>query len=141
MNAKTLIAAMLGGISSFLLGGFLYGFLFRSTLEGLAGSATNVWRPNDEIILWALLLGNLIIGYLVAFIFTNWAGSSTFTGGLKAGAIIGGLYALGFDLLSYGTSQVFQLGGALLDVGLSIVIWALSSGVVGWWLGLRAAKS
>lgn len=141
MNAKTLIAAMLGGISSFLLGGFLYGFLFRSTLEGLAGSATNVWRPNDEIILWALLLGNLIIGYLVAFIFTNWAGISTFTGGLKAGAIIGGLYALGFDLLSYGTSQVFQLGGALLDVGLSIVIWALSSGVVGWWLGLRAAKS
>ncbi len=135
MNTKTIIAAVLGGICSFLLGGFIYGMLLKDTMAGLMGSATGVMRSDSEMVLWAMILGNLIIGYLVAYIFSTWAGITTFMGGLTAGATIGALFTVGYDFIAYGTTNMMQLNGVFLDIVVNIIIWGISSGVVGWWLG------
>ncbi|MBK8296972.1 MAG: DUF1761 domain-containing protein [Saprospiraceae bacterium] len=135
MNSKIIIAAVIGGLSSFLLGWLFYGILFKEALAGMAGSATNVMRADSEMVWWALIIGNLVIGYLVAFMWSSWAGITTFMGGAKAGAIIGFLFSFGWDMLMYGTTNCMQMSGALLDVMISTIMWAISAGLVGWWLG------
>ena len=135
MNTKILIAALLGGICSTALGWVLYGMLLKNMMAGMMGSATGVMRADSEMVIWAMVLGNLTIGYLVSDIFSTWAGISTFMGGLTAGAVLGLLFSAGMDFLSYGTSNMMQLNGVFLDIVASIIIWSISSGVVGWWLG------
>lgn len=73
MNTKTIIAAIIGGVAAFLLGWLFYGMLLKDTMAGMMGSAQNVMKKDNEIIFWALILGNLVIGYLVAWIFSSWA--------------------------------------------------------------------
>lgn len=138
MNTKTIIAAVIGGLSSFLLGWLFYGIVFKETLAGMGGSATGVMRADSEMVFWALALGNLVIGYLVAYIYSAWAGITTFVGGAKAGALLGLLLSLGFDMTMFGTSNMMSLNGALLDVAISTIMWAISAGFVGWWLGRTA---
>lgn len=135
MNSKTIIAAVIGGLALFLLGWLLYGMLFKETLAGMTGSAGNWMRADDDLVFWALGLGNLIIAYLIAWIFSAWAGINTFGGGAQAGAMMGFLFALGFDMICYATSNMITLSGALLDVGISVVMWGIAGGLIGWWLG------
>ncbi|MBK6545589.1 MAG: hypothetical protein IPO78_03700 [Saprospiraceae bacterium] len=138
MNTKTIIAAVIGGLSSFLLGWLFYGILFKDALAGMCGSATGVMRADDQMVFWALALGNVVIGYLVAYIFSNWAGINTFIGGAKAGALLGLLFSLGFDLIMYATSNITTLNGVFLDVLIQTIMWAISAAFVGWWLGRSA---
>ncbi len=135
MNSKTIIAGILGGICSFLLGWLLYGIVFKNMMADMMGSATGVMRSDSEMVFWALLLGNLLIGCLVAYIFNCWASISTFMGGLTAGATIGLLFTVAFDLILYATTNVTTISGIAVDVVINLLIWAISSGVVGWWLG------
>lgn len=135
MNSNTIIAGVLGGICSFLVSFALYGFLLKDTFASMCGSATGTMKSDDEIIFWALLLGNLIIGYMVAYIFSTWAAISTFMGGLTGGVVMGLLFTAGYDFIAYGTTHMMTLNGVLLDLVVNIIIWGLASGVVGWWLG------
>lgn len=135
MNSKTIIAGILGGICSFLLGWLLYGIVFKNMMADMMGSATGVMRSDSEMVFWALLLGNLLIGCLVAYIFNCWASISTFMGGLTGGATIGLLFTVAFDLIFYATTNVTTISGIAVDVVINLLIWAISSGVVGWWLG------
>jgi hypothetical protein len=138
MNTKTIIAAIIGGVAALILGFVLYGLLLKNIMAGMMGSAKNVMKPDADMIWWAQILGNLIFAYLVAWIFSSWAGINTFAGGSKAGAMMGFLFTTGSDLISYATTNIFTLNGALLDIVSSIVIWAIASGIVGWWLGRSA---
>jgi hypothetical protein len=138
MNTKTIIAAIIGGVAAFLLGWLFYGMLLKDTMAGMMGSAQNVMKKDNEIIFWALILGNLVIGYLVAWIFSSWAGITTFAGGATAGAMMGFLFTFSYDMMMYATTNTMQLSGALFDIVISTVIWAVSSGLVGWWLGRSA---
>ncbi|MBK9107198.1 MAG: hypothetical protein IPM92_02150 [Saprospiraceae bacterium] len=135
MNSKIIIAGLLGGICSFLISSALYGMLLQETFASMCGSATGTMRSDDEIIFWALILGNLVIGYMVAYIFSTWANISTFMGGLIGGITMGVLFTAGYDFIFYGTTHVMSLNGILLDIVVNIIIWGVSSGVVGWWLG------
>ncbi len=137
MNTKTLIAAVIGGACSFLLGWLFYGIIFKDTLAGMAGSAQGVMKADSEMIFWALLLGNLLIAYLVTYVFSTWAGITTFAAGAQAGAMMGLLFTLGFDMVTYAVTNMMTLSGALLDVVISVIMWGISSGLVGWWLGRK----
>lgn len=140
MNSKTIIAGILGGICSFLLGWLLYGVLFKDMMASMAGSATGVMRADDEMVFWALILGNLIMGILIAYIFSQWASINTFMGGLTGGATFSGLFAAGFNFIFYGTTNVMAFSGIFIDLVINIVMWGLTSAVIGWWLGRSSAN-
>jgi len=134
MNSKTLVAGVLGGIVYFLLGWLLYGILLASTFKGLAGSAQGVDR-GENVVLWSLLLGNIFLGLLMAYILNHWAKISTVQTGAIAATTVGFLLSLGMDLIYYATSNMMQLGGIFLDVFVMTVMSAAAGAVIGWWLG------
>lgn len=135
MDAKKFaIGTLVGGIAFFLLGWLMYGMLFMNYFQANAGSATGVNK--EAMDMWALFLGNLAMAALFTLIFLRWAGVSTFVGGLKAGAVIGLLIALGYDLTMFGTTNIMTLGGVMMDVVVYTVMSAIAGGLIGLVLGM-----
>ncbi len=139
MNSKTLIAGLLAGLTCFILGWLIYGMLLQNTMAGMEGTATGVMKSDEEMMgsIQFLIIGQLIIGLFLAYIFAKWANISTFNGGAKAGAIIGAFMAAGFDFTMLGTSNIMTLPGVIVDIIVMVVITGVAGGVAGWWLGRK----
>jgi len=132
--SKLLIAGIGGGVTFFLLGWLLYGMLLMDFFG--KQSIVNVMRPDGEMVWWALILGNLVLGVFLAYIFMRWASIKTFMSGLGGGAVIGGFLAVSMNLSYYGTSAMMTLTGHIADMAVYTIMMAITGGVVGWLLGM-----
>lgn len=81
MTKQLFLSGIAGFVVYFLLGWLAYGILFTEETTG------------EESMLF-IALGCLFYAFVYATIFTRWANISTFSTGLKAGAILGLLYEL-----------------------------------------------
>lgn len=132
---KILLAGLIGGAVAFLLGFLFYGLLLSEFFASNMGSATGVMRGDEEMQWIPMIVGHIAWGMLFAVIFGRWAGISTFATGAKAGALIGALDGLAFDMIQLGSTHVSNLTGALVDVVVLTVVSAITGGVVGWFFG------
>lgn len=132
---RILLAGIAGGITYFLLGFLIYGQLLAKFFASNMGTAQVIMK--NPPLWWALILGNLAWGILLAIIFGRWAGIKTLGTGAQAGAIIGGLMALTYDFISLGTTNISTLNAAVVDVIVMAVISAVVGGVVGLVLGRK----
>ncbi|MDH3710602.1 MAG: hypothetical protein OER04_11970 [Cyclobacteriaceae bacterium] len=130
---KFVMGTVVGGIVYFLLGFVFYGVLFEGFFTANAGSATGVM--NTEMAWWPLILGNLALAALITYIFLNWAGITTFAGGLKGGALIGFLMAVSFDMIMLDTTNIMTLNAALVDILIATIMGAIAGGIIGAVLG------
>ncbi len=135
MNTKTIVAGLLAGVAYFLLGWLMYGELLESTFASMQGTATGVMRAEADMVWWALILGNLSMGFTLAYVFGTWAGVSSAAGGIKAGAMLGFLISLGWDMTFFATSNITQLNGAILDIVVYTIMSGIAGAIAGWWLG------
>jgi len=131
---KFITGTLVGGVVYFFLGFLFYAVLFEDFFQSNMGSATGVQRI-DDMVWWALILGNLASAALLSFIFLKWAGIRSFGEGAQAGAIIAFLYGLTFDMILYATTNMMNLVAAFADVAVFTVMSALAGGVIGWVLG------
>ena len=132
-----ILATLVGFVVLFMLGWLVYGMLLMDFYTSNTGSAIGVMRAEDEMIWWALILGNLFQAYLLVYIFGNWANITTFSDGLKAGAIIGLIMGLAFNLSMYGTSNLMNMTSALVDPLVIAFNLAITGGVIGFMLGRK----
>ncbi len=131
-----LVAGLMGGVGFFLLGWLLYGILLMDTMASYSNAAC--MRAEEDMNLPLLVVGNLIQGFFVAYIFSHWASISTFATGLQRGAFIGFLLSLGMNCIWYATSTVMtNFTGAIIDIIVVTVMWGIVGGIVGWWLGRK----
>jgi hypothetical protein len=135
-TSKLLYAGLAGFVAYFLLGWLLYGVLTMSYFEGQTPEVARDVSRGDSMVWWSLLLGNLIIGFFLAFVFLRWANIKTFAGGLIGGAIIGAFIVAGIDFTMHGTMDIMSLPAVFVDVVVGTIMWALTGGVVGWVLGM-----
>lgn len=138
---KILFAGLIGGVVAFVLGFLFYGILLSNFFQANMGSATGVMRGETEMLWGAMILGHLALGMLFAIIYGRWANISTFATGAQAGAVIGFLIALAYDMIGLGTTHVMNTTGALADVVVTTINAAIIGGVVGWFLGRNNVKS
>ena len=138
MNNKILIGGLIGGIAAFLLGWVIYGMALQGLMEAnTTEAAKTTMRAEEDMVWWAMILGNLALGFLFALIYGRWANISTFKTGAIAGAVIGLLWGLSFDLMMYSMSTLYTLTGVAIDVIAFAVMCALVGGIVAWWLGRK----
>ena len=135
MNTKTMISGVLGGVTYFLLGFLIWEFLLKDMMSDCIGSATGIMRAENEMIMWAMIIGNLGYGFAFAYALGTWSGVTTFIGGAKAAAAVAFLFTLGYDMIYYATTNMSSLTGVIYDLGISTFIGAMAGGVIGWWLG------
>jgi len=128
---KFITGTLVGGVAYFILGYLFYGLLLMDFYQTNIGSATGVHRLPEEMVWWALVLGNFAYAAFLTFIFLKWAHIRTFKSGLKAGAAIGFLLGLAFNLIWYGTSNMMNLTASLVDIIVGTIITATLGGIIG----------
>ncbi len=132
-TAKFVVAGLLGGVVNFFLGWLVWGILL---MDYLNAHATNkqVFRSDENMVFWALILGNLIFGFLTAYILYRANIRSAKSGAILA-AIVGALMTLGYDLNIYAQVDLYDLGIVLPDMLASMVVSAAAGAVIGWYYG------
>ena len=136
MNTKNfLVGGIVGGIVYFLLGWLFYGHLMTQYFHDHPGTATGVERVMDNFEWWALILGNLFAGLLIAYVFTK-SGVSTLMSGLITGGILGFLISASIDFTMYGTTNIMSKESLFADVAIFTVMSAIVGAVVGAVIGM-----
>ncbi|MFZ1748648.1 MAG: hypothetical protein WAU01_00575 [Saprospiraceae bacterium] len=131
---KILVAALVGGVFSFLFGWLVFGILFPDIMHiDLPGFT----KPEAEFSMVSMAISNLIWGLLLAFIFVHWANISTWIGGAKAGAILGLLISAAYDTGFFAMTNMFTMNSMLIDIAVNTVFVAIIGAVMGWWLGRK----
>jgi hypothetical protein len=128
---ETLVsAATLSGAGYIIFGVVLPDF-YTNFLN--AGSATGVAR--QPMLLWAIALGMLSYGLLIALAIEARAGSVTVRTGAMIGALVSFLTFFTGDFILYGISNVGNVPGILVDPFLEAVPGAVAGGLVAAVLG------
>ena len=133
-NNKILISGLVGGIVSFLVGFIIWGLALEGFAANNMGSASGVTKEEMGD-MWAVVLGALASGFLVAFIFGRWANIKTVQTGAKAGAIIGLLLGININFIMFGTTHITTLPLAIVDALAYGLLYTAIGATVGWMLG------
>lgn len=128
---NTVIATLAGTVSLFLLGWIFYGMLLMNFYETNAGSAIGVMREEADMVWWALVLGNVFQAYFLVFVFSKWEGINSFGSGFKAGATIGLILGIGFNLIMFATSNMMNLTATLVDPLVGMIMMGITGGIIG----------
>jgi len=115
MTKQLFLSGIAGFVVYFLLGWLAYGILFTEETTG------------EESMLF-IALGCLFYAFVYATIFTRWANISTFSTGLKAGAILGLLYELSWKFFM--TTGAIDVLPFLKGLIINVLMTALIAGVV-----------
>ena len=127
---KFFVGSLLAGILLFLLGFLFYGLLFASYLESVSTmQAPAVMRPMEAMYWPGLIVGNLLSGCLLTYVFLK-TKTITIMSGLLTGAILGFLISAGVDCTIYGTTYMFKLKGLIADVAISTTMMAITGAIL-----------
>jgi hypothetical protein len=133
---KFLIGGIIGGIANFLLGWLVWGMLLMNFMkEHTSEIGKTVMRGDDDIIWWALIVGNLLFGLLLSYIL-NKAGVMTAATGASTGAVIGLLFAATINIFNYAFMNLGDMTGMGVDIIASTIVTGIVGGVIGWYVGM-----
>ncbi len=134
MNNKVLIGGLIGGVTFFLLGWLIYGFLLLDYMK--ENSNQSIAKPMNEFLWWSLILSNLIWGYFLALIL-SWTNTSSMSSGMQKGAVIGLLIATALDFGFYAMSTMYSsVTPILVDMAANTIMYAIGGAVIGWYMGM-----
>jgi len=94
-----------------------------------------VMRPDDQVVWWALIAGNLLLGFLLSYIL-NKAGVSSAVAGASTGAVIGLLFSATVNCFNYAFMNLSDMTAMGVDLVASLVVTAIVGAVIGWYLGM-----
>lgn len=126
---KFVLATLAGGITVFVVGAAIYGFLAAGFFEANQGSAIGAMKETPDFVY--LFLGQLVFGALLTVIIGKWAGQAGAGAGFRIGAVTGLLVGLGIDLTMFGVTNLSNLTATLVDPILVLVQLGVGGAVVG----------
>lgn len=131
MNMKKIIAGGLaGGVTFFLLGWLVYGILLMDFMSANSRQSP-AFRTQEDMIMWAMILGNLAYGFLLAYVI-NRGGDGTVMQGATTGAITGALITTGVDLMLHAQLDIWGKKVIAVDILASIVVTGIVGAVIAW---------
>jgi hypothetical protein len=132
---KFFIGTLAGGIAFFFLGYLIYGMALSGFFSRHSTAAPGTMKQMNEIVWWALILGNLALGALLSYVFLKLGSIGSFGSGASTGAAIGLFVTLSTDLIRYATENSFDLTAMIVDVLVGIVMYAIAGGIIGALMG------
>jgi hypothetical protein len=139
-SSKFAIGTLAGGITFFFLGYLFYGLLLTNFFMQHSVAPPGSMKSMGELVWWALILGNLVSGALLTYIFLKTGNINSFSSGAGFGAGIGFFMGLSMGLIRYATENNLDLTAMCVDVVVGVVMTAIAGGVIGMVLGRGAKK-
>jgi hypothetical protein len=137
---KFVIGTLVGGITYFILGYLIYGMALSGFFSRNSLGPPGSMKTMNDIIWWALILGNLAGAALLTYIFLKLTNINSFGSGARVGAAIGFLMGLSTDLIQFATANNLDRKATLVDVIVVTVMTAIVGGVIGVVLGMGTKK-
>ena len=138
MNRKFLLAALVTTIVLFLLNAIVYVIFLKDFFQNHPAVSPEfmkqLYRPDDQLIGWALVLCSVSIGLLVTTVI-QWSGARTFFAGIKSGFIFAVLFLFSVDFGLLGSTNNFTTAGAFADIICSTGAVTISCAVAAVMLG------
>jgi len=126
---KLLIGGIVGGIVFFGLGYLIYGNLLVGFMQKNPGTATGVDRAPEQMQWLYLIIGNLCMGFLLAYVLLR-ANVKTLAAGLITAGVVGALMSVGYDCMMYATTNVMSKKMMAADVAASTAMSAIAGAIV-----------
>ena len=124
---QNLLATLAAFVVTFLLGYAIWGAAFAGFFE--EHSLNDIMKDPPDLLFIAL--GNLVGAFAMCSLYGKWArGVHSFSEGFQFGAWIGVFVGFGMGLLWYGTSELTDLTGLLVEAILDIVYFGIIGGVI-----------
>ena len=117
----------------FFLGWLVYGILLDGFFKENTTQYTGLMK--EEPAMWVYLISNLFWAILIVYIFTL-AGIKSFVQGMITGFIIFFLVSFSYDIVFYGTMNLFKGIFLFVDVFVTALIGGLLGGLAGLFLGM-----
>lgn len=140
MSKNYLLAAAVTTVVLFLLNAIVFvAFLSNFFLSHPAVSTEfmkQLYRPQDQLIWWAVVASAVAAGLLVTTVI-QWSGARTFASGLRTGLIFAVLLLCTVDFGLLASTNNFTTIGALADIACSTATVAVSAAVAAWVLGRK----
>ena len=138
---KFLVGGIIGGVANFLLGWLVWGTLLMNFMnEHTTATGKSAMRGETEMIWWALIVANLVLGFFLSYIVGR-AGIKTAGAGASFGAVAGLLMAISIDLFNYAFLDLSDTTGIIVDVLASMVVTAIVCAIIGWFYGRGSAAA
>ncbi len=138
MNTKLILSTLAGTVVSYLLGWLIYGVLLASFMTNNTVHYDGLIKPMDGSFMILVLLSNLVLVFLVAFIFQRWGKFEKWLQGLTAGMFLGFCIALWYDLYLIASMNLFNFSSMIVDVIANTVLVGITGAVVAWVLGYKS---
>jgi len=130
-SKKFLIGGLAGGVVFFLLGWLLYGMLLMDFMMQHSNTASGVFRSETEMIWWAMVVGNLGLGFLLSYVL-NKANVTGAMAGATTGAVVMLLLSVSMNCIMYAQLNLWDTTSIVVDILVSAVIGAIVGAVIGW---------
>ena len=132
MKPKIIFTALGITVIFFLLGWLVYGVLLAGFYKNNTVEYAGLMKEPAP---WIYFISNLCMGVLVVYIFTL-AGIKSFVRGMITGFIIFFLVSFSFDIVFYGTMNLYKGPAFFIDVLVSTLLGGLVGGFAGLFLGM-----
>ena len=136
MNSKTIIAAVVGAIASFLLGWVVWGMLLMDYFKSNTVQYEGMMLGENEMKLWAIFISNLASSWLFAWLFSR-MNIKTLAGGFQTGAIINFIWALSIDMMFYSMMNWYANSTIIV---VDVIVNAIFGGIIGAIIALVLGK-
>ncbi len=126
---QNLLATLAGTVGMFLLGYLIWGLAMVEFFE--SHTLVNVMKPDEEMNMLFIFLGNLFAAFGMATLYGKWAGGvHSFGGGFTFGAWVGVIIGIGMGLVWLGTSNFMDTTGHVAEAVIDIIYYGLIGGVI-----------
>ena len=124
---RVVMGTIVGGIVLYALGYVIFDVAVKRFYDANVGSATGVAR--EPQLLWAVMLGTLAYGALVALVIEH-RPDATVGDGVIFGAVVGFLLWATADFILYGATNISNLTRTVVDPLLELVRAGVAGGVI-----------
>jgi hypothetical protein len=132
---KFIIGGIIGGIAYFLIGWLVWGMLLMNFMnEHTTAAGKAVMRGDDQMIWWALIVGNLLWGFVLSYVLVK-SNVSSAGGGASTGAVLSLLISAATHCFNYAFMDMSDTTAIGVDLVASTVVSAIVGGIIGWYLG------
>lgn len=133
MNSKVLLATLAAGIAAFLFGYLIFGILLADIYAANITVYEGLMKNPPDLLM--IFISNLLLSFLLAYIFNRWASIRSAGEGAQAGFIIVGLIALSIDVIQFATMNLLTPLIIAIDAVSNAIFGAFLGAIIGFVLG------
>ncbi len=135
MESKTFLIGIAGGIIVFLTGFLIYGILLMNYFGTSISTYPGLLKDPMEI--WAIGIGNIIWGILLAYSLSSAKVESGIQGAIH-GASLFFLFGLGSNFVFFGQYNLMPLSLSFVDALCMALLGGISGAAIGWLLNRKS---